>query len=307
MTAKPTPDEIDAKLREYGYNPEEIANRGRGIGWMLGQLDDALTAISASESEVSALKAEIQNLKGKSSGKCAHEVETYSSRGCYNCVLIQAEKAEAELAMLRGSIASITSSKTAKLTPEAEAVIGLIDGLKAELAALKEGEHKNCVHRHQLDAVTKRAEMFEALSKTEQEDLATEMAAREKAEAELKTLKSLEAQAWNKAQFEADRAKKLEAELSDEEAAKYWWKKCGEIELSLKSCQEALAASEGRVKEQRERADRLQIEANKTFNLECQVKELEAKLAEEIADNVRLKQFISGKALSSSPDKEPNE
>lgn len=54
-------------------------------------------AIAAEKERADKAEVERDNLLGKSSGKCVHEVDKFSIRGCYNCVLLQAEAAESAL------------------------------------------------------------------------------------------------------------------------------------------------------------------------------------------------------------------
>lgn len=55
------------------------------------------SALAAEKERADKAEVERDNLLGKSSGKCVHEVDKFSIRGCYNCVLLQAEAAESAL------------------------------------------------------------------------------------------------------------------------------------------------------------------------------------------------------------------
>ena len=56
-------------------------------------VDELSNKLYAAESDLACLKSFYES---KSQGQCQHEVDKFSSRGCYNCVLLQAEKAESE-------------------------------------------------------------------------------------------------------------------------------------------------------------------------------------------------------------------
>lgn len=64
---------------------------------------------AALREELAAVKKDRDNLLGKSTGKCVHEVDIFSSRGCYNCVLNQAEVAESRAAGLTAALGDVAN------------------------------------------------------------------------------------------------------------------------------------------------------------------------------------------------------
>ncbi len=143
MSKTPTPQEIEEALKwvdQYGQLQYPVGEDRACLNEAAKRLAPAYRAAMA----------ENANLKGKSSGPCVHDVDTFSSRGCYNCVLLQVEKAEAALAKAEGKLASypwtVGDIERADLKGKLAASQIALAAKDAELAAVNEPKCHGPVH-----------------------------------------------------------------------------------------------------------------------------------------------------------------